>query len=413
MSLHFSSKNWVNKFWVAIFFAAIWLPLVGSIFKWNTSSESIIGNDEGRRAATFPKFNWSLDSFQEFPKNFDAYYNDFFGFREGLIAGNNFIKARVLGSSSSSLVILGKYPWLFFGNEDGYYRSRLFTSGELRKIKQILEGRRNWLASQGIHYIFAIAPNKPTIYPEFLPDAVKYIPSYTRLDQLTEYLQENSDLEIVDLRTELRNAKTRYRVYEKTDTHWNEVGAYFAYRALINRAKKNLPAVGSPLELSDFTLTSNLESGGDLARMLKLQSVYQEEVLRLVPKSPRKASNPTFLPGYASGLQKVISRGPGYPSFYRAVPLLTEVKDERLPRAIVFGDSFASRALINFLVEHFRQTLFVGQQVFDVELIQKKRPDIVIQEVVERGLNINVDSPVPGNFLDNSAPISANKNSQS
>ncbi len=285
----------------------------------------------------------------------------------------------------------------------------MYKSEELELFKHLLEQRRDWLASQGIRYIFTIAPNKPTIYPEYLPDSVKYIPAYSRLDQITDYLQKHSDLEIVDLRKELRNAKARYRVYEKTDTHWNEVGAYFAYQTLINHVRQGFPSISQPLKLSDFTLTSTLEQGGDLSKMLKLQPVYQEEVFKLVPNSPSKASNFVNLKGYSTVPQQVISRGPGYPSFLRSPPLVSEVKDERLPRALIIGDSFAQKRLIYFLAEHFRQTLVIGQNVFDVELIQKEHPNVVIQEVVERALSIDLSVPdsflSTSSFLSNSIPI--------
>ena len=393
----------INKLSITLFFLTIWLPLLGSFLQWNTSSDLIIAIGESRSAATFPKFQWELKYLEEFPNAFEAYYNDFFGFREGLISWNNFIRARVFGSSPSSLVILGKYPWLFFKGEEVYYRAPLYKLEELERFKHILEERRNWLRSQGIQYIFAIAPNKPTIYPEYLPDSVTYNPPYSRLDQITDYLKQHSDLEIVDLRKELQNVKTSYRVYEKTDTHWNDVGAYFAYRAFINRVKQWFPSVGEPLGLSDFKLTSTLEPGGDLARMLKLQSTYQEDVLRLVPNSPRKASALSFMKDYSTLPQKTIIHGSNSSSFFRVPPLVAEVQDNRLPRVLMLGDSFAGKGLIYFMIEHFRQTIFVGQNVFDVELIQKEHPDVVIQEVVERGLAAEFSAP--DGFLSNSAPL--------
>jgi len=402
-------RKTLNRFWITLFFLTIWLPLAGSFFKWNTSSDLIIAIGEGRRAATFPQFQWNLKYLEEFPKTFEAYYNDFFGFREGLISWNNFIRARFFSSSPSSLVILGKYPWLFFKGEEVYYRALLYKPEELERFKRILEERRNWLRAQGIQYIFAIAPNKPTIYPEYLPDSVTYTPPYSRLDQITDYLKQHSDLEIVDLKKELQNAKTSYRVYEKTDTHWNDVGAYFAYRAIVNRVRKSFPSVEKPLELSDFKLTSTLEPGGDLARMLKLQSAYPEEVLRLVPNFPRKGSELSFMKGYSTLPQKVVGHGSNFPPFFRVPPLVAEVKDNQLPRLLMLGDSFAGKGLIYFVIEHFRQTIFVGQNVFDVELIQKEHPDIVIQEVVERGLA--ADFSAPGSFFNNSAPFKTNASS--
>lgn len=249
-----SAHKTVNRIWITLFLLAIWLPLIGSIFKWNTSSNESIPISESRLAAKMPDFQVSLQYFDEFPRQFDAYYNDFFGFREGLITWNNYIVVTVFKNSPSPSVILGKkHPWLFYTGDVAYYRSPLFQPQELEKLKIILEQRRDWLSSQGIQYIFLVAPNKSSVYPEYLPTAIRALSSESRLDQLMDYLKQNSDLNIVDLRQEFREAKSSHRIYAKTDTHWNELGAFYAYRAVIQKVSKKYPLV-KPFELSDFSL---------------------------------------------------------------------------------------------------------------------------------------------------------------
>ena len=67
--------------------------------------------------------------------------------------------------------------------------------------------------------------------------------------------------------------------------------------------------------------------------------------------------------------------------------VVLEQDNWRLPQALVLRDSFGE-ALIPFLAESFRRTVYVWQDAptFDRDLVVKERPDVVIQEMVERKL---------------------------
>ena len=75
----------------------------------------------------------------------------------------------------------------------------------------------------------------------------------------------------------------------------------------------------------------------------------------------------------------------------RGDDILYEHPDDRLPRAVMFRDSFATW-LIPLFSENFSRILFSWQYTFDHDLVERERPDIVIQEMVERAL---MASPPP------------------
>lgn len=60
-----------------------------------------------------------------------------------------------------------------------------------------------------------------------------------------------------------------------------------------------------------------------------------------------------------------------------------EHSDSRLPRTIGFHDSF-SQALMPLLAEHFRRITFTRQYAMDKMLAEQEKPDVVIQEMVDR-----------------------------
>ena len=89
----------------------------------------------------------------------------------------------------------------------------------------------------GIPYLFVVAPSKHDVYPEFMPDRLNRVRDDSRLDQLMAYIEAffpAPPVDILDLRPTLAEArKSGVRLFHKTDTHWNDRGAWAAYRKAI------------------------------------------------------------------------------------------------------------------------------------------------------------------------------------
>jgi alginate O-acetyltransferase complex protein AlgJ len=181
----------------------------------------------------------------------------------------------------------------------------------------------------------------------------------------------------VDLRPALFEARTRERIYHRTDTHWNERGALVAYRMIIEAVRQQLPAVPPAWQRSDFEAVSRDDEGRDLAGMMGLKAVLREEVLGLEPRRPR--------------LARVVEPAGAAPTAEEG-RLVTEIPGSTLPRAIIFRDSFVS-PLVPFLSEHFSRAVYLWQNDFDAEAVVKEHADVVIQEIVGRHLYAFTPSP--------------------
>ena len=59
---------------------------------------------------------------------------------------------------------------------------------------------------------------------------------------------------------------------------------------------------------------------------------------------------------------------------------------------MVIHDSFFEEAILTFLARHFRRATFV-HRVFATDLIADEKPDVVIEEIVERYLNYDGFQP--------------------
>lgn len=111
--------------------------------------------------------------------------------------------------------------------------------------------------------------------------------------------------------------------------------------------------------------------------MMGLKRALREINLTLIPRRPR--------------LARVIEPRGAAPTDEEGL-LMTEIPGSTLPRAVIFRDSCASR-LVPFLSEHFSRASYLWQNDFDADVVQKERPDIVIQEIVGRHLYNFVPSP--------------------
>ncbi len=349
---------------------------------WGTPSQSDFADLEQRIPNPFPPQPVSIPTLEKFPKLFDAYYKDYFGFRQPLIKLNSRIAYTWFGISTSENTILGQQGWLFYGekNSINYYRGlNLFTLEQLQDWQKKLEFRRDWLAAQGIQFMFVIAPNKETIYSEYMPPRINRVQFQSRLDQLVTHLKTHSSINVIDLRSTLLAEKKSHQVYLKTDTHWNLIGAWAGYRAVVNNLLVTMPNLQPHhLLLSDFNILSTHQPGGDLVNFLALGDLITEETVSLQPKFTARAK-PAHIPALSTDL----------PSHQQ--PQATEIKQSQLPRALVIHDSFFFGRVNPLLSEHFSRAIYIwtdgnGFDSNTLAIIAREKPNIVIHEMVERQL---------------------------
>jgi hypothetical protein len=357
---------------VAMFLVLLALPMARALLGPPPALET-----ENRVLAPMPELSWTPDVLDVFPTRFEAYYSDRFGGRGQLIRSLHVVQAQWLQLPSLAKVGIGKKGWLFFLQEpvgQDYLTNVPFRPDELVHWQHTLEARRDWLARRGIAYVFLIAPDKQSVYPEVFPRVLRSRGNVgCRLDQLLDHLHAHADVPVLDLRGPLREAKSRERVYSLTDSHWNDCGAYVAYQCLLAQLTARFPAVRA-LPRSAFDTLTIRKKGGDLARMLALDDRILEQDPALIPHEARQARK-----GDAGFRIAWLSE--------EMQPQLWERADPSLPRAVVLRDSFAG-ALIPFLSEHFQRTFYLWQEPFqfDTAVIERERPDVVIQEIVERKL---------------------------
>jgi alginate O-acetyltransferase complex protein AlgJ len=262
-------------------------------------------------------------------------------------------------------VVRGKDGWLFLDNDTNRTMAQhtgelRFSEGDLEDWRRVLETRRSWLADRGIRYAVLIAPNSHSIYAEQLPEGVEVVEDRP-VNQLLRHLAiSNASVEIVYPIDELKAARGR-PVYAKTDTHWTELGAFIAYRELIEKISAwfDVPKLAEDnLELAEAYFTGDLGFKLDPPEQsLQIWVDVREPKARLI------ADN------------RVRTNG----------RLIEYRRDGGSGSCFVFGDSFAVR-LLPLLAESFGRLVFAHITTLDRALVEREAPDVAVNVMNERFL---------------------------
>ena len=339
---------------------------------------------EERDLREYPIFKWDLAALCSYPSRFEEAFNDHFGLRGLLVRSQALAKYYWLHISPSPKVLLGRDGWLYLTTSLPEYRGvNPLAYVKIRAWIQEFESKRAFLAARGIRYLIVFAPNKETVYPEFLPESVYPVRQKLWLDQLLQALPADHKLDILDLRGPLIASKKSGRLYHRTDSHWNQIGAALATNAIIGRLARWFP------ELQEREIKGAPQSawgrGGDLSRLIGIQDYLREETFIVHQPDQRLRDGTARYDLPMSVLQD------------RSVVLEFAEPRKRLC-VILAGDSF-TEALNGFLPAYFQRSVKLSPVIPYPNLLQEllpsmieaEKPDIYIELLVDRHL---VDPPL-------------------
>lgn len=324
-------------------------------------------SDENRALAEKPEL--SVANIKHYPAEYEAYFNDHIPFKSDIVKAYSYINTILLKTSSNRSVILGKDNWLFYDSEksgDGnevadYMGTNLYTKEELEQaVKYVRIMHRN-IEARGIDFYLFIAPNKSTIYSEYMPDYYTK-GSYSKVDQLVDALKEYPEIQVVYPKSVLEEKKDEYQLYYKYDTHWNRLGGYLGTQELLEKMGKDT------IPLTDVTITKDFRKVNDLSYMLNLTEYYDDDYrFRIEGYMPEIQVEETIIDKVSDS---------DYNSIYES-----NSPDERT--VLICRDSFG-QATFDFLPSNFQKTVYVHRNLWKDELLDVYEPDIFVFEFVER-----------------------------
>jgi hypothetical protein len=352
----------------ALFYGLFLLIILSAAFRgYGLPGSSELSEEKRGAEITNPAKAWWED---ENKRELTKFFNDTFSFRSALITLHHLVHLKIFRESPlTDHVVAGKNNWLYFAGEGtifSYLNLKLFTEGELELISSKLGRYAEMVENYGGKLYLLIIPNTGTVYPENLPDWLENLPGgeISKLDQLRSYLANNGNINLIDLKTPLIDAKKYFRLYHKTDSHWNSLGAYIVYREIMKVICPDCPqapGLNSPNPVYEMRKTA----GGDLAEILNIKLFITEENPVVFFDKPVQAN-----PGRAQDFlnTEYVYRNPGKKS-----------------AIVVFRDS-AFSSVIPFMSGDFETAVFLKKN-FDPEVIKKIKPDTVILSMVERHID--------------------------
>ncbi len=257
-------------------------------------------------------------------------------------------------------VVCGRSNWLylFAGNNslmDYHVGAKQLSEAEVRGWKTTLQLRHAWHHQRGIQYLHVVAPNKICVYPEFYPEALTILGDRPIL----QLIKTCGDL-LIYQQDCLLEKKKDFVLYHETDTHWNQIGSFFAYQQIME-------LLGSPysqeaLSIQELRLFQK-EIVGDLGRRFSPPKSHVAQLAGVHrPKAHKTFDNEVT----NRGLIKKFENASGV-----------------VGKILIFGDSF-THSLIPFFAESFQSVIYCHAEFVDFEYIEIEKPDIVLSHKIER-----------------------------
>jgi alginate O-acetyltransferase complex protein AlgJ len=318
-----------------------------------------------------------------------------------------------LGISQDPRVLIGRSNWLYLDSE---YQEKIAQPSDLSSSQdlglRIGAALEQWNAFFLAHHIpvfqILIAPNKASIYPEFLPGWA--IPRVSILKQ--GFIPESARAFYVDPSQSLLQEKTKHTspLYYQTDTHWNALGAGVAFQAFASQVSKRAPEIRWPDARAFELLNNPSREGGDLANLLRLSNTLSDRTAIL--RGPNTAITTVRLD---FDTQSIRYQGGNPPFASTDKPILIESTGALNHKKVLWlGDSFGTElapmmamTFDRILFMHWDEGIRPGGRL--AELVSQWKPDYVFFTVAERSLGNGLFAAYPPpTFIPN--PKLSNKN---
>ncbi len=339
------------KVFTAIFLIICLFPLVGILIFGTAQSAA------NESLASLPSVKNADGSFNvDILSDISDYLGDRFALRQEMVTLEHSLCAALFHQSGEESVILGKDGWLFYAETlDDYEGVNLMDEREIWAAARSLALIDEYCQLQGAEFRFTIAPNKNSLYGEYMPKRYPQSGARGNAERLAAALEEQgvgyTDLfAVFEAEDEI--------LYRALDSHWNTRGAALAGDALL----EDLGVDYEPFYTEDYEEIH--EETGDLYEM-----VYPAG--KKLDADWRCGREFTF--GYANRIRSAEDN------------IIRTSNEGKTGSLLMFRDSFGN-TLHSFMAEGFGSACFSRITPYDLTMIQSENADTAVIELVERNL---------------------------
>ncbi len=282
---------------------------------------------------------------------------------------------RVDGNS----VTVGSDSYLLFDSVmKDYLGQNLVSQTALQSFKERVNNRCSILADRAGSYpasiVYVLIPNAPTIYNERVPSNSVSEAFKTRYDYVSETLAD-SKATLIDMKSVFEANKDQ-SLYQNTDSHLTEYGAYLVYSEICKVLEKTHPDAKARDLATEFTAKTTTVNGGDLAYYANLdKTVFTETVTRYTPKFnmnigtwEKNTETIASLDKYASDKDAMlIDKDEG-----AAKNIVFKTYRSNLPCALIYRDA-NSIPMFDILAERFDTAVFGALDNYAINMTEAQR----------------------------------------
>jgi len=298
---------------------------------------------ELRKYTAMPEFTLPSLVSRKYYHQLGKHLTDRFPFKNEMTAIRGGMLISLFSSSPSERVRVGKGGYYYF-NRGIELPCHTFKEEDIpvywRNIEQFIAKGKE----QNIVVRVAFAPQKPTIYPEFL-SAYDFKRYTCATNNLKQFLGAKPDLvkgNFISLWSKLKAEKEKNPnklLHHPTDTHWNEYGASFFSQKIIS-------SLSPGLWNENDVYQKPYNHQGDLGRIMGVP-LYEKSAHVLVKRS-----------GVDLSKEKMTRAGNNY---IRSFSAETNSTQKLLGKVVIVHDSFAQRTLAQ-LPPYFKKAVYLHHE---------------------------------------------------
>ena len=245
----------------------------------------------------------------EYYLSFDQYFNDSFSLRSPLIFAKRWLDYRLFSMTETTSVHVGNKGWLYSRQSiEDYRKEACHDASVVEQLALDLHAVEQMIEASGRQFIFTVAPNKATIYPEY----IGFVPStesckHSRYELLLKTFERYPLKQFVRLEKQLQNAKRSHTLlYNPTSTYWNERGAKVAAKTILAQIIQD-PALE---QLMGATQGDPIDQGNLVRRVLGLLTEVEDETITRLMSSgfPAGSNAIVYGDGYLKNLSPYLSQ---------------------------------------------------------------------------------------------------------
>ena len=340
----------INRIVITVFLLFCLIPSLGMV---------VFGQSRAGANEVLSKFPAVVDKSGSLNGNYLSEISDWagdrFAFRQELVTAWSGLNAALFKTSSEDKVIIGRDGWLYYSETLDDYRGMSLEDRKLEAIARNLSLMQEYVESNGTAFLFTIAPNKNSIYPEHMPNFVPNGRENANSERLMPYI-EKYGVNYADLFSAISHENET--MYFMTDSHWHNKGAALAADVILS-------GLGRDSSFFNSEFIHGEEHKGDLYEML-------------YPSGNRTESDFKYLPGFTFTTAKDPNGG-------NAINIESS-SEKGIGRLLCWRDSFGI-SLYPYLAETFHDAVFSRSATYDLVRLKAEETDAVVIELVERNLN--------------------------